>query len=512
MPSADNFDFHYKTLIILLFTFVLNLTSVAYAQTAPPLSFVPVTPCRIADTRNAAGPFGGPALAANGTRSFVIPSSDCNIPTTALAYALNFTVVPQNALSYLTVWPTGESQPLVSTLNSPDGRIKANAAIMPAGTGGAISVYATDETQVIIDISGYFVANISTSALAFFALPPCRVVDTRNADAPLGGPFLTGGQERDFPVLTSSCGVPSYAEAYSLNFTVVPHVPLGFLTVWPTGESQPLVSTLNALTGTVTANAAIVPAGSGGDISTYVTNSTDLVMDINGYFAPASYASQPLWLQNIAPCRVLDTRTTGATLPLTVAVAGTCSVPSGAQAYVFNATVVPQGPLYFLTLWPQGTTQPLVSTLNALDGFVTSNMAIVPTSNGEIQAAASGSTALVLDINGLFAPAIIDLSGTWQGDWLKGNGTTGTVSLSLVETGSAITGSMTVTNACFTSGTVSGTVSGSQINLTILIAGGGELTFSGGTVNSDGNSMTGTVAFSGGCSSGKSGGSITLTR
>jgi len=139
-PSAGNMDFSYKTLLILLFSLVLNLTSVANAQTG--LSFVPVTPCRIADTRNTAGPFGGPALAANGTRSFVIPSSACSIPTTALAYALNFTVAPHATLGYLTVWPTGQSQPLVSTLNSYDGRVKANAAIMPAGTGGAISVYA----------------------------------------------------------------------------------------------------------------------------------------------------------------------------------------------------------------------------------------------------------------------------------------------------------------------------------------------------------------------------------
>jgi len=508
-PSADDMNLHRKILLILLFTLVLNLASVAHAQTAPSLSFVPVTPCRIADTRNTAGPFGGPALAAKGTRSFVIPSSSCNIPTTALAYALNFTVVPHVTLGFLTVWPTGESQPLVSTLNSYDGRVKANAAILPAGSGGAISLYATDETDVVIDISGYFVADTSTTALAFFPLTPCRVVDTRNADAPLGGPYMAGNQERSFPLLTSSCGIPSFAEAYSLNFTVVPHVPLWYLTVWPTGQSQPLVSTLNAYTGTVTANAAIVPAGSQGDISVYVTNDTDLVIDINGYFAPASNSSQPLWLQNIAPCRVLDTRTSGATLPLTLTVAGTCNVPSAAEGYVFNATVVPQGGLGFLTLWPQGIAQPLVSTLNAIDGAVTSNMAIVPTTNGEIQAASDGTTALVLDINAIFAPATIDLSGTWQGTWSTGS-KTGSVSFSLVQTGNTISGSMTITNGCFASGTVSGTVSGNQIALTILIGTGGQMTFSG-TVNSAGNSVTGTFAISGGCADGESG-SASLSR
>ena len=52
-------------------------------------------------------------------------------------------------MGYLTVWPTGQSQPVVSTLNDQTGTIVANAAIVPAGTGGAISVYATNDTQLL---------------------------------------------------------------------------------------------------------------------------------------------------------------------------------------------------------------------------------------------------------------------------------------------------------------------------------------------------------------------------
>ena len=62
-----------------------------------------------------------------------------------------------------------------------------------------------------------------------------------------------------------------------------------------------------------------------------------------------------------------------------------------AQAYVFNATVVPLSQLGYLTLWPDGENQPLVSTLNAIDGDITSNMAIVPNLNGKIDAFAQGS-------------------------------------------------------------------------------------------------------------------------
>src|SRR5512143_1314289 len=101
------------------------------------LRFIATTPCRVADTRNATGPFGGPSIAAGSARDFAIPSSACGIPSTAAAYALNVTVVPQGKLGFLTVWPSGQAQPLVSLLNSTDGRIKANAAIMAAGVAGA---------------------------------------------------------------------------------------------------------------------------------------------------------------------------------------------------------------------------------------------------------------------------------------------------------------------------------------------------------------------------------------
>ncbi|HEY2232629.1 MAG TPA: hypothetical protein VGK01_04055, partial [Candidatus Angelobacter sp.] len=81
-----------------------------------------------------------------------------------------------------------------------------------------------------------------------------------------------------------------------------------------------------------------------------------------------------------------------------------CGAPAAAQSYVLNATVVPPAPFGFLTLWPQGTTRPLVSTLNAVDGAITSNMAIVPTTNGLISGFGSQSVHLILDMSGYFAP------------------------------------------------------------------------------------------------------------
>jgi hypothetical protein len=369
-----------------------------------PTLFMPMVPCRIADTRKTDGAFGGPSINGGSSRDFAIPDSSCGIPPNATAYSLNVAVVPAHTLGYLTVWPAGQPQPLVATLNSVDGRIKSNAAMVAAGADGAISVFATDTTDVILDVNGYFVTAGATGALAFYALTPCRIADTRNPAGLFGGPDLTAKGIRAFPISESNCGVPGPAQSYSLNFTAVPKGPLEYLTAWPDGHTQPVVASLNAVKGTVTANAVIVPAGANGDIDVFATNATDLLIDTNGYFAPGPGG---LSLYNLSPCRVLDTREDGGS-PFTgtkgVTVSGTCGVPSTARAYVLNATVVPSGALNFLTLWPLGAPQPVVSTLNAVDGVITSNMAIVPAANGAIDAYASDPTHLILDIFGYFAP------------------------------------------------------------------------------------------------------------
>jgi DNA-binding beta-propeller fold protein YncE len=380
---------------------------------ATALQFVPLSqPCRAVDTRPGSG--GGGPIQGGTFQNFAISGAGtCGTLASAAAYSMNVSVVPQGYLGYLTVWPAGQPQPLVSTLNSLDGRIKANAAIIPAGTNGQISVYARNTTNVIVDVNGYF-APVSGSTLAFYPLTPCRVADTRHSTYPpgLGPPFLTGGVERQFPILnaTTTCNIPSSGvAAYSLNFSVVPHGSLFYMTVWPTGETRPTVSTLNDIPGQIIANAAIVVAGTGGDVSVYPTNDTDLIIDINGYFAAAGTGG--LSLYGVQPCRVIDTRKVGPGNPFSGTLSppvdvvdSPCGISSLAQAYVFNASVVPQGGLGYLTLWPDGATQPLVSTLNALDGSISSNMAIVPSTNGKVDAYASGITQLILDISSYFAP------------------------------------------------------------------------------------------------------------
>ena len=390
-----------------------NTVSVFAGANSAPLQFVTTTPCRLVDTRPSHG--GSGPIPGGTTESFVLPQQGTcgsDIPAGAAAYSLNVTAIPNGPLGYLTAWPTGEDRPLVSLMNS-DGRFKANAAIIPIGYQGAVSVYVTNTTNILIDIDGYFTAP-GGQTLQFYPLTPCRVLDTRNPNGSLGGPFLNQGQERDFPVLESTC-IPRGTTplAYSFNVTVVPFPSgqeLGYLTVWPQGQPKPVVSTLNNPTGTIVANGAIVPAGTGGGIAVYPDETTQLVVDINGYFAAPQ--SGGLSLYPVAPCRVFDSRKVGngqpfnGTLSPPIDVANSvCEPPSVAQGYVFNATVVPSGMLGYLTLWPDGSNKPLASTLNANDGAVTSNIAILPSGpNGKTDAFASGYTQLIVDISSYFAP------------------------------------------------------------------------------------------------------------
>jgi len=82
--------------------------------------------------------------------------------------------------------------------------------------------FATNDTELVLDINGYFVPNTDVTALAFYPVTPCRLVDTRLGLSPLGGPSLAAAATRTFPILSGPCNLPATAQAYSMNFTVAP--------------------------------------------------------------------------------------------------------------------------------------------------------------------------------------------------------------------------------------------------------------------------------------------------
>ena len=123
----------------------------------PPIAFVGIAPCRLVDTRGAAGPFGSPALVGDTFRIFPV-AGNCGIPATAQAVSANFAVTNTSGPGFISVWPEGAPQPnpLVASLNHAAGQTIANAVIAPLGTNGGISVYSKVATHLIIDVNGYF--------------------------------------------------------------------------------------------------------------------------------------------------------------------------------------------------------------------------------------------------------------------------------------------------------------------------------------------------------------------
>jgi hypothetical protein len=124
----------------------------------PAAYFALATGCRAVDTRGAPGPYGGPALVANGDRTFVL-AGQCGIPVDASAVAVNVTITQPTAAGDLRIVPAGGSLPLVSTLNWRPGQTRANNAIALLGAGGAITVHvdqAGGTVQLVVDVPGYF--------------------------------------------------------------------------------------------------------------------------------------------------------------------------------------------------------------------------------------------------------------------------------------------------------------------------------------------------------------------
>ncbi len=131
------------------------------------------------------------------------------------------------------------------------------------------------------------IGRITTGATLFHTLTPCRVIDTRSATGPYGGPALANAGTRTF-VLAGQCGIPSGAVSVAVNMAVTQSTNgPGFLTLYAAGTARPLFSSINYSAGQTRANNAIVPLGASGDISVFCqqgAGTDEFILDVNGYF------------------------------------------------------------------------------------------------------------------------------------------------------------------------------------------------------------------------------------
>ncbi|MCU1393738.1 MAG: hypothetical protein JWM34_2166 [Ilumatobacteraceae bacterium] len=277
-------------------------------------SYQPVTPCRLADTRNGATP-GVDAI--DGSTVRIQVTGRCGVATSATAVAVSIAVADTRADGFAAITPAGVPGE-TSTVNWVAGEVRSASTIVQLSAGGAVDVRVSaglDAADVIVDVNGAWSPVTGTgtaTAGRIVTVDARRILDTRLrvSRVPAGGVVT---------VDRATLGVPTDAIAVTGTLTSTGGANAGYLTAYPAGTPTPLASNVNTdAPGQDRASGVIVALGAGG-LSIYAgAATTDILFDVTGYVTgPASAASTNGLLVPVNPTRVLDTRTS--THPVTTA-------------------------------------------------------------------------------------------------------------------------------------------------------------------------------------------------
>lgn len=337
----------------------------------------------------------------------------------ATSVVMNVTVVGPDTAGYLTVFPCGGTQPNASSLNFAAGDTIANLVIVGVGTGGGagkICFFTSATTDLIVDVSNFFGATPPLTPLA-----PARLLDTRVGGTTTDGTHagvgrIAAGATYELPVVSRGLVSPSPATVV-LNVTAVNPSNGGFVTVYPCGAGQPNTSNLNFAAGDTIPNFVAAKVGTGGKVCFFASVATDLLVDVNGYFASAS--APPSLAPLDAPIRLLDTRVGGQTVDTLHAGVGRLAagatyqlpvlrntIPGTATAVMLNVTAVNPSSGGYLTVFPCGSSQPNASNLNFQAGDVIPNSVLAKVGTGagagKVCIFSSAAVDLLVDASGYF--------------------------------------------------------------------------------------------------------------
>ena len=212
---------------------------------------------------------------------------------------------PGNGTHLHVLWSTGVTEPGSSgaPLFSPEGRVIGQLHGGPSfcgATGADLSDYfgrlfaswnGPSSSARLSDWldplgSGAMTLDGIDQAHRFFAVEPCRLLDTRNPDGPLGGPALVSGAQR-LVKAHATCGIPTTARSIAVNLTAVQASSGGHLTVFPAAEGPTSTSVLSIPASGARASNAIVTLGADGAFAvlpTLTSGQVHLVVDVTGYF------------------------------------------------------------------------------------------------------------------------------------------------------------------------------------------------------------------------------------
>ncbi len=408
--------------------------------------YVPITPCRVVDTRSQGGRFGpnvqrayritgtGAQFAAQGGKV-----GGCGIPAGATAVEATATAVaPSAANGFLRAGPSDRVLPNATFLNYTAGHGVTNTGAIPLGTGSTTQLAMRNyggTSDYVIDLQGYFVAE-AQPGLRYVAVAPCRVVDTRTR----GGAFPPRAQ-RTYQVAgtgatfagqggkAGGCGVPAGAEAVEATVTAIPAAAeAGYARAWPAGQAQPNATFVNYSHRQPVTNTGAIPLAAADTDQLAVANAggtSDFVIELQGYYTRTEPGSVYV---PIVPCRAVDTRTSGGLLAAAASrtfhvsgfstesvatrqyagqggAAATCDVPHDATAVEASLTAVaPASAKGYARIWATSTPAPNATFLNYTPTQSITNTGAVPIAPlGDLDLSNhSGSSHYVVDIQGYF--------------------------------------------------------------------------------------------------------------
>jgi hypothetical protein len=252
---------------------------------------------------------------------------------------------------------------------------------------------------------------------SYHPIPPVRLLDTRVGNGLTGK--LTAGAPRTFRITTRG-NIPVGAAAITANATIVNAGTASSVYIGPTEIARPPTFTIKFNKNDVTAFGITVALSETGTLSaTYMATSgtTDLVLDVTGYFTPDGSGDT---YHPLTPIRLLDTRYGNglsgklvASVPRTFLVAGRGGVPTYAKAVTGNLTVTGSNCSYAVYIGPAAIAKPDASTINFGKGQIRANsLTVILSPTGTLSAtflsSAGKTTDLVFDVTGFYTA---DLTG-----------------------------------------------------------------------------------------------------
>ena len=276
-------------------------------------SYAPLAaPARLLDTRldgtTIDGVLAKGGILAAGSIQSVQVTGRADVPSGAATAVLNVTVDGPTASGFVTAFPCGADIPTASNLNYVASQTIPNAVVARIGAGGAVCLYTSASTHLIVDVAGYFADQSVVVPLA----SPARLLDTRSDGVTVDGTFAKTGLRPSGGTMQLSvagrANVPTNASSVILNVTVDGPQADGFATVYPTGVGRPNASNLNYVVGQTVPNAVIARLGAGGAVCVFTSGATHLIVDVAGYIigpapepAGASCPADPVVPTTTAP-------------------------------------------------------------------------------------------------------------------------------------------------------------------------------------------------------------------